>query len=198
MLGVVWLGAPGDALPEPPEPPDALGALGVLGVLGLLDPVPVAGSPGAVAGPLPLAKSSHAALLSLLTLGKETPPALPLPVVLFTVLPAFVLSQLLLEELLSLKMSLTPFDTELPELVPPVGLVVVPPVGLVVVPPVGLVVVPVVGLVVVPVVGLVVGLVVVPVVGLVVVPVDLFPVLPVGLVVGLVVVPPVVLLPPVE
>ena len=178
MLGVVWLGAPGDALPEPPEPPDVLGALGVLGVLGLLDPVPVAGSPGAVAGSLPLAKSSHAALLSLLTLGKETPPALPLPVVLFTVLPAFVLSQLLLEELLSLKMSLTPFDTELPELVPPVGLVVVPPVGLVVVPPV--------------------GLVVVPVVGVVVVPVDLFPVLPVGLVVGLVVVPPVVLLPPVE
>ena len=142
---------PGDALPEPPpEPPDVLGALGVLGVLGLLAPVPVAGSPGAVAGPLPLAKSSHAALLSLLTLGKETPPVFPLPVVLFTVLPAFVLSQLLLEELLSLKISLTPFDTELPELVPPVGLVVVP---------VGLVVVPLVGLVV---VGLVVGLVVVP------------------------------------
>ena len=122
-----------------------LGALGVLGVRGVLAPVPVEGSPGAVAGPLPLAKSSHAALLSLLTLGKETPPVFPLPAVLFTVLPAFVLSQLLLEELLSLKMSLTPFDTELPELVPPAGLVVVPPVGLVVVP-----------------VGLVVGLVVVP------------------------------------
>ena len=165
---------PGDALPEPPEPPDVLGALGVLGVLGLLAPVPVTGSPGAVAGPLPLAKSSHAAWISLLTLGKETPPVFPLPAVLFTVLPAFVLSQLFLEELLPLKISSTPFDTELPELVPPlVGLVVVP-VGLVVV----FVVVPPVGLV----VGLVVGFVVVP---------------PVGLVVGFVVVPPVVLLPPV-
>ena len=137
-------------MPEPPEPPDVLGALGVLGVLGLLAPVPVVGSPGAVAGPLPLAKSSHAVLLSLLTLGKETPPVFPLPAVLFTVLPAFVLSQLLLEELLSLKISLTPFDTELPELVPPAGLVVVPVVGLVV------------GFVVVPPVGLVVGFVVVP------------------------------------
>ena len=73
MLGVVWLGLPGDVLPEPP---DVLGALGVLGVLGLLAPVPVTGSPGAVAGPLPLTKSSHAAWISLLTLGKETPPEL--------------------------------------------------------------------------------------------------------------------------
>ena len=82
-----------------------LGALGVLWVLGLLDPVPVAGSPGAVAGPLPLAKSSHAVLLSLLTLGKETP-----PVGLVVVPPVGLV------------------------VVPPVVLVVVPPVGLVVVP----------------------------------------------------------------
>ena len=92
MLGVVWLGLPGDALPEPPpEPPDVLGALGVLGVLGLLAPVPVAGSPGAVAGPLPLAKSSHAALLALLTLGKETPPELVPPASFDAELPEFVL-----------------------------------------------------------------------------------------------------------
>ena len=94
-----------------------LGALGVLGVLGLLAPVPVAGSPGAVAGPLPLAKSSHAALLSLLTLGKETPP------VGLVVVPVGLVVGLVVVPVVGLVVGLV---------VVPVGLVV----GLVVVPPV--------------------------------------------------------------
>ena len=73
------------------EPPLGRGALGALG---LLAPVPMAGSPGAVAGPLPLAKSSHPVLLSLLTLGKEPPPELVPPAGLVVVSPVGLVTEL--------------------------------------------------------------------------------------------------------